>query len=385
MRNIPPINANKIILLDNKMNKIAEFTHSDDEIIDYTKWLELPLDKTITSKDLTSFQMKSLGSQAFDGIIQIGAIKSMIPNGLYTSTVNPGTLMHYRDGTIASIIQGEGGITGHAGFQSAGGAVFAPIIIFQVMSIVSGQYYLHGINKQLTSIDNKLNQLISLHEIERNAKIKMCSKILKELSKRRAANIEDVIHEEYAEVLDRIDIKRISDSDDRFWTKSKIEELLRMTSDANLERSLCLTILTDELLHLSKIIELYLNTGLNDNNNSRLLRICELIDEIKQWNENEFYFNKTGNEKMENYYSEVIRTAKRIYYDAWLYSSTAYEVVEAFTDKQKELSSSLNEANKSELLLQLSRRLIDSLDNPQKVLLYCEDNKIQKLLVEKVG
>lgn len=124
---------------------------------------------------------------------------------------------------------------------------------------------------------------------------------------------------------------------------------------------------------------------MNDNNNSRLLRICELIDEIKQWNENEFYFNKTGNEKMENYYSEVIRTAKRIYYDAWLYSSTAYEVVEAFTDKQKELSSSLNEANKSELLLQLSRRLIDSLDNPQKVLLYCEDNKIQKLLVEKVG
>ncbi|AZR73217.1 hypothetical protein BBF96_07365 [Anoxybacter fermentans] len=155
-------------------------------------WLEIPLNKE--SHDCwNNLFFKSLASQVVGLAANLGVARFTL-NGLYTATVNPASLIKYSNGTLGSIVRGQRGLfEAHAGFKPAGSAVLAPILMFQVMSIITGQYYLHGINKQLNIINEKLDELIRLNHVERSAKIKACIHVLRDLSKRKTANIEDMI------------------------------------------------------------------------------------------------------------------------------------------------------------------------------------------------
>jgi hypothetical protein len=100
------------------------------------------------------------------GVIEAVAVKALAPHGLYSATVSPEVLMKYADGTVGSIVTKGGKIIKHSGFISAETAVFAPMIVMQVLSIITSQYYLNGINKQLETILCELNKLKRLNYSE---------------------------------------------------------------------------------------------------------------------------------------------------------------------------------------------------------------------------
>lgn len=105
---------------------------------------------------------------------------SCVANGLYQSKVSADQLIQYTNGDYSSMIRGNSGqIQGHAGFSKVNADVFTPLIVFQLASIVTGQYYMHGISKQLKALQESINVLQeSINELkedferERYAKLK---------------------------------------------------------------------------------------------------------------------------------------------------------------------------------------------------------------------
>ncbi|AZR73216.1 hypothetical protein BBF96_07360 [Anoxybacter fermentans] len=101
-------------------------------------------------------------------------------------------------------------------------------------------------------------------------------------------------------------------------TKSKIRELKNRIKIDNFIYKIKIAILADELYHLGIFLELYLNSLMKDNLESRSARIIELIDELRNWNEDQFYFNRIGKQLFQDYYNKVLNTVEKIYEGAIL-------------------------------------------------------------------
>jgi hypothetical protein len=82
----------------------------------------------------------------------------------------------------------------HAGFVNANAAVFAPILIFQFASMLTGQYYFNGMTKQLTAIQQGINQILQSYHNERIAKIKTYTEKLMEYEKSDFFTLEDFVN-----------------------------------------------------------------------------------------------------------------------------------------------------------------------------------------------
>lgn len=140
----------------------------------------------------SSNQIGNIFSQA-TGASAIAASSIYSTSGLYSATVSANSLMTYSNGTISSITMNGSKFGQHAGFVTANAAVFAPILAFQFASMITGQYYFNGLNKQLTYINESINNLISLHHNERLAKLRYINFKISELNKRSYFTIEDYI------------------------------------------------------------------------------------------------------------------------------------------------------------------------------------------------
>lgn len=140
-----------------------------------------------SSNQAENFLSQAIGTSA----IASSAIYST--TGLYTATASINSLMTYGNGTLSSITMNGSKFGQHAGFVSANTAVFTPILAFQFASMITGQYYFNGLTKQLTSINESINNLISLHHNERLAKLRYINFKISELNKRSYFTTEDYI------------------------------------------------------------------------------------------------------------------------------------------------------------------------------------------------
>lgn len=146
MTNIQLSDVNAISLKSNESLDVLQFMKSNHQ-------------------ELNSSNYKVISNSGFSSVPSIltsSVIKSLNPNGLFKATVSASNLMTYADGTVSSIIKEGGKITSHAGFISAEASVFAPIAIMQVLSMLTGQYYMNGIAKQLEIVNQKLDHIKKL-------------------------------------------------------------------------------------------------------------------------------------------------------------------------------------------------------------------------------
>jgi hypothetical protein len=134
--------------------------------------------------------------------------------------------MGYANGSVSSLVTDSGGrILSHAGFtQVNAAAVFAPLLVYQVLSAVTGQYYLHGIASQLSDIAAKLDKLITYHHNERAAKLKVYCETMKDYLDKKTIVAEEAtlveamqleisaIEQEYTDLILAIDEDRYSKS-----------------------------------------------------------------------------------------------------------------------------------------------------------------------------
>lgn len=149
---------------DNAINTLQSLTIHKDGVEDLTLSL---CDSDSIPPGYNQIRMTQLSKQevanAFStavGLATQASTMSCVANGLYQSKVSSAQLIQYANGDYSSMIRGNNGqIQGHAGFSKAGADVFSPMILFQLTSIVTGQYYMHGISKQLKALQESINEL----------------------------------------------------------------------------------------------------------------------------------------------------------------------------------------------------------------------------------
>lgn len=174
---------NNVIFKKTDISKISKF-----------KYIEVKLNGSLSS---------SISSPAILDTI----IKGANPNGFYTATETFSKLMKYSDGTISSMVKGTKGIVKHSGFISSTFSVFAPIIILQALTIITGQIYLKRITKQLSNILDEIKNLQSFIESEDFAKINVIQDEIPILSEK------DIISQQDFNIIStfRIELKIIKE------------------------------------------------------------------------------------------------------------------------------------------------------------------------------
>ncbi|NNM55507.1 MAG: hypothetical protein HKM05_12415 [Spirochaetales bacterium] len=360
---------------------------SDFASVEIDKYVQIPTLGSIRD-GLTT---KSALSSTLGGLTQVGAVALSNPNGLFTATVNPTLLTKFGDGTFSTMIHGSEGIAQNAGYQAASASVFAPLIIFQAMSMVTGQYYLQGITKQLESIDKKIERLVQLHHIERLAKIRYCVSLIKKLHMVEHPNIEDmvslkmmeneigIIHEEYVHQLSSLDLAELKNSD-KWKTSSKLEELYSKVNDASFDFSLNMAITTDELLHLITIVEMILNSRMSDNVENRAKRLGELLNLVKSWDAKEFYRARFGDTSVAEFYSKAVDKAQEIYDKAIMGKDKVLSAISEFKGKQAQIEENIGGKIHA---LEMGRKLIKQMAEPVEILYLSDSNLGDRVLIKR--
>jgi hypothetical protein len=309
---------------------------------------------------------------------QMATVSILNPNGLFSATVSPQLLTLFTNGTVSTMVHQGGRIAAHAGFQSISATVFAPIAIMQLLSMVTGQYYMNGITKQLKSIDKKINLLITYHHTEKIAKLENAQVVITQLCDMQYPGIEHLtqlktiefevgsIYREYLSYLtnSKESISKINDIWD-FSSRKYFKKLFSLDDESGFSFNFYMVTISDEILHLIPIIEFMLNVKMNMMEKNRNHQIEELYNKIAKYSEDDFFANSSGKIILEKYYTPFIDEAEKIL------AQTLFHEDES--KRQKKIMENRKENLKLELLenaetLKIKTKLVEQMTKPIEIL-----------------
>ncbi len=244
-------------------------------------------------------------SNIVGGASNIG-ITSMATNGLFIATANPSTLMQLSSGGLGSAVVNGGKITQQAGFIQAGSTMFTPMIIFQVASMITGQYYMNNISKQLNSIQEKLDDLINLFHIERQAKLVKSFQIVSNNFSKTNFVLEDFveikiilselanIREEYYLMLENsVETIKRNNLYCNFNSHKEAKKIAVEFEKTGFIFKMKTSLIADELYHLTKMAEFHMNICFKNPDANRINKLQTLLEEISSFKLENLSFNRT--------------------------------------------------------------------------------------------
>lgn len=234
------------------------------------------------------------------------AITSFATQGLFKATADPSTLMKLASGGVGSSVINNGVITQQAGFMQAGSTMFTPMIVFQIASMITGQYYMNNISKQLNSIQEKLDELLNLFHIERQAKLVKSFKFITENLNKKSFAIEDFVliklilseltdvREEYFLMLEN-SVQSIKNNN-KYVSINSLTEAKYISNEfykTGFIFKMQTSLIADELYHLAKITEFHMNLCYKNPDINRLSLLSDKLTEITNFKQEDLSFNKT--------------------------------------------------------------------------------------------
>lgn len=127
----------------------------------------------------------------------LSQIAKAAPNGLFTATGPLSELMKYKDGTVGSIVMKGGKVANHSGFQQVALSVANPAVVvgagMQAMAMISGQYYMDKISKQLDGIEHGIERLIGFHHDANIGKLRSIENRMREIIGKMHVDETDII------------------------------------------------------------------------------------------------------------------------------------------------------------------------------------------------
>lgn len=236
------------------------------------------------------------------------AITTSATYGLFKATADPSTLMKLSSGGVASAVTGGGKITQQAGFIQQGSTMFTPMVAFQIASIATGQYYMDNIAKQLNSVQEKLDELLNLFHIERQAKLIKSFKFLTEYLNKKNFVIEDFVllksiiseltnvREEYFLMLED-SVSEIKKNNE-YTSVNSLKEAKKKEKDfekTGFIYKMKTSLIADELFHLAKLTEFHMNLCYKNPDINRINLISDQLKSITEFNSDNISFHKTKN------------------------------------------------------------------------------------------
>lgn len=207
----------EIVLTNPTYGELSLMKVNDDKLESEKKYKEV----FISDFSLISGNVSQAAIQVANQGITLAQIAKQAPEGLFAATANPANLSKFANGTTSTMLRDASGhLVGHAGFAEIGLNVSVnPAIILsagmQVLSAISGTYYLHEINTQIKNLDTKLEDLINIHHDTNIGRLVAARKGLFEIASREFVDTVDLsdirnykktadeIHEEYTYRLKR--------------------------------------------------------------------------------------------------------------------------------------------------------------------------------------
>jgi len=239
----------------------------------------------------------------------VQAIAKEAPNGLFTTKAAVENLMHYKDGTIGSMVMGTGKsgrrvITDHAGFENFNLDAVKPGSVpavnpagviggaMQAMAMVSGQYYMHQLSTQLKSMGKQLDKLIENHNNEKIGVLRSVSVTIADLTSKKnpdaadliriqdaAVKAQEVFHE-YLTRLDKIDVEEIAGSKkaQTYLSEAEIKALRKRLDDSEIIFTMQVCFQASLLVEKCKAAEIAIRMRLNGYNARTAEDLRALVD-----------------------------------------------------------------------------------------------------------
>lgn len=240
------INVSELIL-QNNLGENLTFTRANIELNPAKKYREVKSTTSIVASKTAQGALPFLASAQ-----TVAGISKQAPFGLFTATVDPALLSKLTaDGSFSTIIRDGSKIIKNAGFKKVSiNPVNSVALIgaaMQAMALVSGQYYMHQINSQLTAI----GELVNFHHDEKVANLLTTKERLERISSKSTNDITDLneirnllddtrnVFHEYKTRLDREHIALIKDEFKGKITKNKMNDLRSKLDQMNFTYQMC--------------------------------------------------------------------------------------------------------------------------------------------------
>jgi len=247
------------------------------------------LESRIQRVDLDN-PLNALPTVAVDAGAMLGA------SALFKATVDPSTLTRFADGSFSTMIHSVGGrIAEHGSFIPVNPAqVFAPLLVFQVASIITGQYYLHGITKQLSAVSEKIQMLINLHHNEKSSMLQSHYEILMSMYDNQHFSPQDLnelrdiyrdansIRHEYANLLSSIDTSGYKQSMKPIRASKKLEELVRRVAEDCTANYSDMVLCAERTRFTAKLLEFKCNVSLCKSDPERIYGVLQSMSELSE-------------------------------------------------------------------------------------------------------
>jgi len=344
-------------------------------------------------QEITSDRIKGGLSNIVSAGSQIAAISALNPSGLFSATVSPQLLTLFSNGTFSTMVHQGGHIAAHAGFQSISATVFAPIAIMQLLSMITGQYYMNGITKQLKNIDKKINQLIKFHHTEKIARLENAQVLLRQLADLQYPGIEHLTQLKGIETetgsIYREYLKYLTDSKDAIskikdiwnWSSQKyFDKLFSIDDDSGFSLNFYMVTTSDEILHLIPIIEFMLNVKMNIADNNRNNQIREIYNKIEKYSSEDFFANSSGKKLLKIYYDPFIYEAKKILEQTWFHQDECERRIKEMEKRKEDIKKNI--LGNAETL-KIKDELVKHMKQPIEILYSINDDEGKGLVYIK--
>ncbi|HEY0221444.1 MAG TPA: hypothetical protein VGC17_01335 [Lactovum miscens] len=224
--------------------------------------------------------------------VTLAQIAKAAPNGLFTATVDPSKLSKFKNGTFTTMVRKAGNLDKHAGFtevvlkQSINPAMVISAGM-QVMSMVSGTYYLNQVNSQISKIDNKLEELLKVHHDANIGKLIAARKGLSDIAVREMVDVADInAIRNYKKTADEINeeyVYSVHRKEDELVHSKEIQE--SNLDDVNFYMSVAFE--ASKLSLFAEVIEIGTRMKLG----GQTEMIEDLTKQLEKNYSNSFYFN----------------------------------------------------------------------------------------------
>lgn len=176
------------MIVQNTLGESLSFTRANLELNSTKQYKEVISNRSTVASKTVQGALPFLASAQ-----TIAGISKQAPFGLFTATVDPATLSKLTaDGSFSTMIREGGKIVKHAGFEKVSVSPANAFVLvgaaMQAMAIVSGQYYMHRINSQLTAI----GELVNFHHDEKIANLLTTKERLEKISNKSLNDISDL-------------------------------------------------------------------------------------------------------------------------------------------------------------------------------------------------
>lgn len=303
----------------------------------------------------------------------LAQIAKAAPGGVFSATAPVSELIKYKDGTVGSIVMAGEKITNHAGFKEIAVSVANPAAVvgagMQAMAMISGQYYMHRISKQLDGIERGMNRLIDFHHDANIGKLRSIENQMREITGKTYVDATDIIALqsgirdadsvliEYMTRLERLgNTGKITEIQVRsLWSHlSAVKELKKLksnTEEYELLYSFQICLFASKLMLESKKAEFAtrMKTG-------EIEKATEAFEVFKSMFQRSFLTNAVN--FLENLYGPIDKKAESLVKRQWIESKKTNIELEAINvkkaDLQKYIGQIIGEGDDEELIRQFS-------------------------------